>query len=40
MTGQEFQKDDSNIKGLREALGEIDEALECYAEMTGFVIVQ
>lgn len=28
-----------NIKGLKEAPGEIDGTLKCYAKMTGFVNV-
>lgn len=36
MSGQASQKENSNIKGLKEAPGEIDGTLECYAKMTGF----
>lgn len=34
MSGQASQKENSNIKGLKEAPGEIDGTLECYAKMT------
>lgn len=39
MSGQASQKENSSIKGLKEACGEIDGTLECYAKMTGFVNV-
>lgn len=36
MTGQASQKNDFNIKGLREVLEEIDKTLEYCAKMTDF----
>lgn len=36
MTGQASQKNDFNIKGLREVLEETDKTLEYYAKMTDF----